>query len=50
MKNWEPADEMDACTSDQEADDAAYVCDRLGIELHRVNFVKDYWNGVFELV
>ena len=49
MKNWEPADEASPCTSDREFEDASHVCRHLDIDLHRVDFVKEYWNGVFEL-
>ncbi len=29
--------------------DAQAVCDKLGIELHTVNFAAEYWDNVFEL-
>ncbi|MDI9020233.1 hypothetical protein MJN86_22335 [Salmonella enterica subsp. enterica serovar Lubbock] len=25
------------------------MCDKLGIELHTVNFAAEYWDNVFEL-
>jgi tRNA U34 2-thiouridine synthase MnmA/TrmU len=27
--------------------DAQAVCDKLGIELHTVNFAAEYWDNVF---
>ncbi len=39
MKNWEEDDLADAQA----------VCDKLGIELHTVNFAAEYWDNVFEL-
>lgn len=47
MRNWDIKDETGSCTGDKDLQDAAYVCDVLGIRLHEVNFVKEYWNQVF---
>lgn len=47
MKNWDIIDETGTCTADNDYNDAQYVCDKLNIKLHYVNFVKVYWNDVF---
>ncbi len=57
MKNWEEDDGEEYCTAAADlyctaaADlaDAQAVCDKLGIELHTVNFAAEYWDNVFEL-
>ena len=46
MKNWEGDDEN--CTSEEDYKDALAVCDHLGIQLHSVNFAKEYWENVFK--
>ena len=35
------------CPQEQDYNDAKEVCDKLGIPLHRVDFVKEYWDYVF---
>lgn len=47
MQNWDIADETGFCSADADFNDASYVCDKLQVPLHRVNFVKQYWNEVF---
>jgi len=47
MKNWEDSFEAGYCGEDDLAD-AEEVCDTLGIPLHRVNFVAEYRQRVFE--
>ncbi|GAB1610739.1 mitochondrial tRNA-specific 2-thiouridylase 1-like [Argonauta hians] len=47
MTNWDIADENGVCSAETEFQDAQFTCDRLDIPLHRVNFVKQYWNNVF---
>ena len=37
----------DICPQEQDYNDALLVCDKLGIKLHRVDFVKEYWDYVF---
>jgi tRNA-specific 2-thiouridylase len=37
----------DVCTQEQDYNDAKDVCDKLNIPLHRVDFVKEYWDYVF---
>jgi len=56
MKNWEEEDEpidysssnnKPRCTASQDLTDARYVCFKLGIRLHTVNFSSEYWDRVF---
>ena len=47
MKNWDSANEKGECMADKDREDAQLVCDHIGIPLHEVNFVKEYWNEVF---
>ena len=57
MRNWDsmvnndiegnPNLNNDICPQEQDYNDALEVCNKLGIELHRVNFVKEYWDNVF---
>uniref|UniRef100_A0A1A9WVN2 tRNA-5-taurinomethyluridine 2-sulfurtransferase n=1 Tax=Glossina brevipalpis TaxID=37001 RepID=A0A1A9WVN2_9MUSC len=46
MKNWDEYDETGRCSGEQDLLDAEYTCQKLGIELHQINYVKDYWNSV----
>mmetsp|Transcript_20516 Transcript_20516/g.30826 ORF Transcript_20516/g.30826 Transcript_20516/m.30826 type:complete len:451 (-) Transcript_20516:259-1611(-) len=52
MSNWKSSDEESEgnyCEqSEKDARDARDVCDRLGIEMYRAEFVSEYWTGVFE--
>ena len=57
MRNWDAALNNDIegnptfneniCPQEQDYNDALELCDKLGIELHRVDFVKEYWDDVF---
>ena len=47
MKNWDEDDGSDYCTAQADYEDAARVCDRLGIELRTANFAAEYWDEVF---
>ncbi len=56
MQNWDPAlngdladpyVDAEICQAQEDYNDAKLVADKLGIELHRVNFVDEYWNKVF---
>ena len=47
MKNWDEFDELGHCSGKQDLQDAEYACNKLGIELRHVNYVKEYWNSVF---
>lgn len=48
MKNWDGKDELGACQADKDAEDAEQTCKALSIPFVEVNFVKEYWNHVFE--
>lgn len=48
MKNWEEDDGTEYCSAATDLADAQAVCDKLGIELHTVNFAAEYWDNVFE--
>lgn len=56
MQNWDPAVnndiadpfmESDICQAEIDFQDAKNVADKIGVEIHRVNFVKEYWDNVF---
>jgi tRNA-specific 2-thiouridylase len=47
MKNWEEDDTDTYCSASADMADAQAVCDKLQIELHRVNFAAEYWENVF---
>jgi tRNA-uridine 2-sulfurtransferase len=57
MRNWDstinndflgnPDINNEICPQEQDYNDAKAVCDRLDIPLHRVDFVKEYWDYVF---
>ena len=58
MRNWDsmlnndilgnPNDFNDVCPQEKDYMDALDVANKLGIKLHRVDFVKEYWDNVFE--
>ncbi len=49
MKNWDSSDEAGefVCSYSQDLQDMRDVCSRLEIPALEVEFVKEYWNGVF---
>ncbi len=57
MKNWDslinndiegnPTLENDICPQEQDYQDALKVCQKLNVKLHRIDFVKEYWDYVF---
>lgn len=47
MKNWEEQDEHGVCQSSKEFEDVVRVCEQIDIPYYSVNFVKEYWDGVF---
>ena len=58
MRNWDSSINNDIkgnptlndniCTQEQDYNDALAVCEKLGIKLHRIDFVKEYWDYVFK--
>lgn len=58
MRNWDTSINGDIlgnpdlnnniCPQEQDYNDAKEVCDKLNIPLHRIDFVKEYWDNVFE--
>lgn len=57
MRNWDstinndylgnPNLDNDICPQEQDYNDALAVCNKIGIPLHRVDYVKEYWDFVF---
>ncbi|MDD6223791.1 MAG: tRNA 2-thiouridine(34) synthase MnmA [bacterium] len=57
MRNWDTSINGDVlgnpnlndpiCPQEQDYNDALTVCNKLGIPLHRIDFVKEYWDYVF---
>ena len=57
MRNWDaslnndilgnPTLENNICPQEQDYNDALEVCKKLNIPLHRIDFVKEYWDYVF---
>ncbi len=57
MRNWDsalnndllgnPTVNDDVCPQEVDYKDAKAVADKLGIKLHRIDFIEEYWNNVF---
>lgn len=57
MRNWDSTINNDylgnpnlnnnICPQEEDYNDALKVCEKIGIPLHRVDFVKEYWDFVF---
>ena len=57
MRNWDssinndilgnPDLNSDICPQEKDYNDALKVCEKIGILLHRIDFVKEYWDYVF---
>lgn len=47
MKNWDVTNEVGVCLADKELEYASRVCNKLGVVLKEVNFVKEYWTEIF---
>lgn len=58
MRNWDTSVNGDIlgnpnlnnniCPQEQDYNDALSVCQKIGIPLYRVDFVKEYWDNVFD--
>jgi len=48
MKNWDEEDDSGVCTATFDYEDVVKTCEILDIPYFTVNFVKEYWNRVFE--
>ncbi|MGL5020525.1 MAG: tRNA 2-thiouridine(34) synthase MnmA [Mycoplasmatales bacterium] len=57
MQNWDPALNGDLadpyinseiCQAEEDFQDAKAVANKLGIPIHRIDFVKEYWDKVFQ--
>lgn len=58
MRNWDstinndilgnPNNLNDICPQEKDYNDALVLCKQLGIKLHRVDFIKEYWDNVFK--
>src|SRR5574344_422065 len=58
MRNWDsllnndikgnPNSVLDICPQEKDYNDALEVANELGIPLHRIDFVKEYWDDVFK--
>ena len=58
MRNWDTSINNDylgnpnlnnnICPQEEDYNDALKVCEKLNIPLHRIDFVKEYWDYVFE--
>lgn len=49
IKSWENDDQKEFCASKYDLLDAHSVCDTLRINLHTINFSKEYWDNVFKI-
>ncbi len=47
MKNWDETNPDGSCSADLDYQDVIKVCEKLDIPYYSVNFVKEYWEGVF---
>lgn len=50
MRNWDNNYEAGFCSDEKDFEDATFVCRKLQIPLHRVYFIKEYWNEVFTVL
>lgn len=58
MRNWDsatnndihgnPTINDDVCPQEVDYQDAVKVADKLGVKLHRIDFITEYWNTVFK--
>ncbi|XP_014358828.2 mitochondrial tRNA-specific 2-thiouridylase 1 [Papilio machaon] len=50
MRNWDHNYEAGFCSDEKDFEDASFVCRKLDIPLHKVYFIKEYWNEVFTVL
>jgi len=58
MRNWDalvnndilgnPTLNQNICPQEQDYNDAKKTCEILNIPLHRIDFIKEYWDNVFQ--
>eukprot|EP01133_Synstelium_polycarpum_P019513 gene19513-23376_t len=48
IKSWDEKDELGYCSGERDYQDAIQIAKRLDLPLHHADFVKEYWNRVFE--
>lgn len=48
MKNWDEEDDSGVCTATFDYEDVVKTCEIIDIPYFTVNFVKEYWDNVFE--
>ena len=58
MRNWDsalnndvlgnPNDINDICPQEKDYMDALDVANKLGVKIHRIDFVQEYWDYVFQ--
>ena len=48
MKNWDETNPDGSCPADNDYQDVIKVCEKLDIPYYSVNFVKEYWDAVFQ--
>lgn len=48
MKNWDETNPDGTCPADLDYQDVIRVCEKIDIPYYSVNFVKEYWENVFE--
>jgi tRNA-uridine 2-sulfurtransferase len=48
MKNWDETNPDGSCPADADYQDVIRVCEKIDIPYYSVNFVKEYWDSVFE--
>ena len=58
MRNWDSAAnndvlgnpdlDSDVCPQEKDYQDAVLVAEKLGVKLHRVDFIEEYWDNVFK--
>ncbi|EFA76740.1 tRNA 5-methylaminomethyl-2-thiouridylate-methyltransferase [Heterostelium album PN500] len=47
IKSWDEKDELGYCTGEKDYSDAQDVANRLQLPIYHADFVKEYWNRVF---